>query len=183
MRLYKNVDICDLDSILNQGLLSLDESRNNNWDDDKRANNPTDCVYLFSPIEGKENAFPQYGVALLEVEVDSAEKSSFSENDVHKDDYIEYTIPKADPERIKRVFIPEIFKERLELSESVAKMVEWCGFSANIYGNNGLEEAGDEIIEKFAKTAEIVCSNCFNFFRGMDKKRHMIDLYNINYIF
>lgn len=30
MILYKNVDICDLTSIVEKGILSLEESRNNN---------------------------------------------------------------------------------------------------------------------------------------------------------
>ena len=36
---YKNVDIYDLPSILENGLLSMDESGNNNWQDNNRADN------------------------------------------------------------------------------------------------------------------------------------------------
>lgn len=183
MTLYKNVDICDLESILEKGILSLDESGNDNWDSDNRANNPTDCVYLFQPINGKPNAFPNYGTALLEVEVEDVEKFDFFENDTHKEDYVEYVTAKVEPKQIKRIIIPEIFKERLEFSKNVEKMVEWCGFSAEIYGDDGLEVASDEVLKMFVKTADIEDSSYFNFFRGTDEKRRVIDLYNIKYIF
>ena len=45
MILYKNVDIKDLESILTKGILSLNVSGNNNWDDGKRADNSCDVVY------------------------------------------------------------------------------------------------------------------------------------------
>lgn len=183
MKLYKNVDICDLNSILKKGIISLDESENNNWEEGKRAKNPTDCVYLFQPIEGKPNAFPEYGVALLEVEVESARKSDFTENDVHKAEYIEYVTAKVEISAIKRVLIPEIFQSRLELPEEVENHVEFCRMTAKIYGDDELEEASKKALEMFAKTALIENSACFNFFRGNDEKRHMIDLYEVEYIF
>lgn len=62
MILYKNVDICDLEPITKNGILSIDECGNNNWDEGKRAENDTSVVYLFSPI-GKQNSFPNYGAA------------------------------------------------------------------------------------------------------------------------
>lgn len=50
MILYKNVDICDLVSIMEKGILSLDACGNNNWDDGKRGENSTSVVYLFQPL-------------------------------------------------------------------------------------------------------------------------------------
>ena len=50
MILYKNVDICDLKSIMEKGILSLDACGNNNWDDGKRGENSTSVVYLFQPL-------------------------------------------------------------------------------------------------------------------------------------
>jgi hypothetical protein len=53
MILFKNVDICDLDSILRHDILSMDECGNDNWEDGDRANNPTDramsefCLIMF----------------------------------------------------------------------------------------------------------------------------------------
>ncbi len=48
MILYKNVDICDLEPIAKNGILSIDECGNNNWDEGKRAENDTSVVYLFN---------------------------------------------------------------------------------------------------------------------------------------
>lgn len=184
MILYKNVDICDLDSILKNGILSFEESKNNNWNEGKRANNPTDRVYLFQPVENKPNSFPKYGVALLEVVVDNAEKSEFCNNDIHKEDYVEFTVSVVEPDKIKKIIIPDIFRERLHLTRDVEKRVEWCRIYAKFYDNNfNLIDAGTNILEMFAKTEEIECSNCFNFFRGTDENRRIIDLYEIKYIF
>ena len=44
MLLYKNVDICDLKSIMENGILSMDECGNDNWDEGKRAENDTSMV-------------------------------------------------------------------------------------------------------------------------------------------
>lgn len=184
MKLYKNVDICDLKSILDKGILSLDESGNDNWDSDKRADNATDCVYLFSPVEGKSNTFTNYGVALVEVEVADAQISEMSETDAHKSDYIEYTTAKVEKEDIKAVYIPQIFKGKLNLDAEVESMVTWCGMTAKHYDNEyNLISASADILEQFANTAQIEDSKEFNFFRGTDSKRRMIDLYEINYIF
>ena len=57
MLLYKNVDICDLDSIIKNGILNIDECGNNNWDEGKRAENDTSVVYLFNPISVLNNSF------------------------------------------------------------------------------------------------------------------------------
>ena len=65
--LYKNVDLCDLESILEKGFLSLNESNNQNWSNNKRSNNSNDVVYLFDP-KTKQNTFTQYGIVLLEVD-------------------------------------------------------------------------------------------------------------------
>lgn len=47
MLLYKNVDICDLEPIAKNGILSIDECGNNNWDEGKRAENDTSWyIYL-----------------------------------------------------------------------------------------------------------------------------------------
>lgn len=63
---YKNVDIKDLESILKKGILSMDECKNNNWDDGRRANNPTNVVYLFKPKN--RNCLVMYGLILLEIQ-------------------------------------------------------------------------------------------------------------------
>ena len=74
MLLYKNVDMCDIESIISKGILSMDECGNDNWSDGKRANNDTSVVYLFKPL-GDVNSFPNYSVALLEVDCDANKKN------------------------------------------------------------------------------------------------------------
>ena len=46
MILYKNVDICDLSSIMQKGVLSMDECGNDNWDTGKRVQNDTSSIVL-----------------------------------------------------------------------------------------------------------------------------------------
>lgn len=183
-KLYKNVDICDLESILEKGILSLNECGNNNWESNKRADNPTDRVYLFKPNKGKDNAYPSYGVALVEIDIKDVQKNEFAKYDVHKDDYIEYTAAKVEPGQITRILIPKIFERRIYLPASVEKKVEWCGITADLYDSrkDKFEPASDEILKRFVINAEIEKSSCPNFFRGWTENR-MIDLWNINYIF
>ncbi len=181
MRLFKNVDICDLSSILDKGIISIDEGGKDNWEDGRRADNPTDVVYLFQPISGKSNAFPNYGVALLEVNIDDAELSSLEDSDAHKEDYIEYTAQKVEPEDIKAIYIPSIFKTRLyDMPEDIKDRITWCGMSAEAYGKEELEKASEKTLQEFAETAAIKDSTVFNFFRGT-RGRAVFDLYNIIY--
>lgn len=176
--LYKNVDICDLKSIMEKGILSMDESQNDNWEDGKRADNDTSVVYLFDPI--KRTSFPKYGVALLEVEVE-AEINMMGERDVHKNDYIEYITEKVAPEKIKRVIIPELLKEYIEIPEGIE--VTWCGIEAEICGKNGLEKASKDDLEQFAKTAQLMDCRLDLFFRGLTEKCEVVDLFEVDYIF
>ena len=184
MKLYKNVDIKDLESILERGILSLNDSGNNNWDDGKRADNSKDVVYLFKPLKG-QNSFCQYGTALLEVCVpdDKVKENVLAENDVNKGKYIEYITEKVNAELIRAVYIPEIFKNRLDLSKEIGYKITWCEMKANHYGENGREECPVEVLEQFAKTAEIMDASEYNFFRGETEKRTMIDLYDVQYKF
>ena len=101
---FKNVDICDLPSILKKGILSMNASGNDNWDSGKRANNSRDVVYLFRPT-GYENSFVQYGAALLEVEVDGVE-NELLDGDINKGKYKEYICDTVPPENIIALYIP-----------------------------------------------------------------------------
>ena len=179
MKLYKNVDIKDLQSILNNGILSLEESGNDNWDDGYRSDNARDVVYLFRPT-GAENSFCQYGAALLEVEIDDAVMNEMSENDYNKGKYDEYITDMVRPEQITAIYIPEIFKGKAQIPGEIENKITWCGMSADYYGN-GLEQCTEEVMDRFAETAEINDSTEFNFFRGEFENREMIDLYNISY--
>lgn len=185
MILYKNVDIKDLESILEKGILSLNESGNNNWDEGKRADNSCDMVYLFKPLT-KENSFCNYGAALLEVDIPDnlAKENEINENDKNKGKYVEYVVDMVESELITKMYIPEIFKERIdvEFSEEVLSKIYWCEFKANYYGEGGRENCPAEVLEQFAKTAEIMDASEFNFFRGVTEERTMIDLYDVQYI-
>lgn len=184
MRLYKNVDIKDLESILEKGILSFNESGNNNWENGHRANNSCDVVYLFRPLT-EENSFCKYGVALLEIELneDSVKENEIIESDKNKGKYIEYISDKIESKYIKNIYIPEIFKKRLELSENILSKITWCEFKANHYGEEGKENCSAKVLEQFSKTADIIDASEFNFFRGRTERREMIDLYDIQYIF
>lgn len=152
MVLYKNVDICDLASIMEKGILSMDACGNDNWLDGKRSKNDTSVVYLFDP-RNKQNSFPEYGAVLLEVDC-SATVNEMTEHDIHKEDYVEYITKQVLSSEIKRVIIPKIFKPYVEIPENID--IYWCDMEAEYYGNNGLEKCDRKLLEKFAKTAPLM---------------------------
>ena len=179
MKLYKNVDICDLESIMQKGILSIDDYGKNNWKDGKRSDNDTSVVYLFNPTD-IQNSFPDYGTALLEVDVD-AEENKIEDNDAHFGDYKEYVVKKVYPCQIKRIIIPLAFKNYVDIPNRLK--ITWCGIKAQFYKEDELEYADENIIDEFAKTAALMDSKWFNFFRGKNGNGEIFDLYNIQYIF
>lgn len=183
MVLYKNVDIKDLEPILKNGILSLNESGNDNWNDGKRADNSCNVVYLFKSLM-EENSFCNYGAALLEIDIvdDKVKENQLLENDVNFGKYIEYVVDKVDDDCIKAIYVPKLFKDRIDLPEEILSKITWCKLKANHYGKNGKENCPDDALEQFAKTAEIMDASEFNFFRGKNEDRTMIDLYDVRYI-
>lgn len=179
MILYKNVDLCDLQAIAENGILSMDDCKNDNWVSGLRSNNSTQEVYLFSPL-GNQNSFPNYGVALLEVDC-AAKIHIMSEYDAYKDIYDEYITSKVLQSEIKRVIIPKIFKDYITVPQGVN--ITWCGLGADRWEHGGLTACSKEFILQFAKTAPLMDSTHFNFFRGIEESGEIIDLYNIRYIF
>lgn len=182
MILYKNVDIKDLDSILDKGILSLNASGNNNWKKNKRADNSCDVVYLFSPTT-QQNSFPRYGIALLEVDIpeEDVTLNNFTTRDINVNKYAEYTTPYVSPELIINIYIPHIFKDRIVLSNIAADKVSWVDMEASYYYNHTiLKKCPDSVLLQFAKTAELNSTD-FDFFRGVNLDRTVIDLYEINY--
>ena len=201
---YKNVDICDLPSIMSKGILSLNASGNDNWEYGHRVNNSKDVVYLFRPT-GYENSFIQYGVALLEVEVDGIENEMVA-TDVNRGKYIEYICDCVPPENIKAIYIPYIFKNKVKFRHPKLK---WVGMEAEIFSSslfkqnldaygikgflgllelpedfderNNYIDADDELLKLFAETAEIEDSTAFNYFRGRLPNKELIDLKYIHY--
>lgn len=181
MKLFKNVDIKDLENILEKGILSLNKSENDNWDDRKRSDNSKDLVYLFKPLE-KGDVFPKYGIALIECDVE-ATKNEIADNDGNKGKYEEYVTEYVPIKNITNVYIPRIFKERLSLSENILEKITWCEILANYFSRkyDNVIEADDNILEVFSKTAPLN-SNNFNFFRGENADRTMISLYDVKYL-
>lgn len=180
MILYKNVDICDLASIMERGILSIDECGNNNWEEGHGMKNDTSVVYLFKPLT-RYNSFPEsYGVALLEIDCD-AKENQMMENDRHSNDYTEYVTQRVLPSEIKSVIIPKIFKPYIDIPDGIR--VTWCDMKADYYNGFELENCNAKVIEKFAKSAKLMDSRSFNFFRGFDERRMCIDLSNIEYVF
>ena len=180
MRLYKNVDLCDLESILSRGILSMDECGNNNWLGYRRVDNPTNKVYLFSPVT-LENSFVNYGVVLLAVDVE-AERSEMAEHDVHRGKYEEWICDRVKPDEIKAAYIPDIFKNKITIRHDKIKYIpisaEWCNEDLVPWVK---EKCSEEVLKRFAETASFWCGNDYNFFRGVTEHNHMIDLYNLRY--
>lgn len=180
MKLYKNVDLRDLPSILDKGILSLSESGNNNWSG-RRVKNSCDVVYLFKPLNGGD-AFPKYGVALIEVEVEAA-KNEMSDHDSNYGKYEEYVAERVPVSCLTNIYVPEILKNRLnDLPESILEKIQFCGIAAQHYTKQGLAEVDEETLEILAATAPLNSTE-FNFFRGIRPDRTMVDLYDVKYVF
>lgn len=185
MILYKNVGIEDLEKILKEGILPISKTENDNWGNNRRAPNSKDVVYLFLPK--KRNYMPNYGLVLLEVDVEYAVKTTFAVGDNNADNYDEYIIDQVRPEQIKNIYIPEIFKNRkIEdmpenikryilqenngivdtlknyLSDETFKKIIFVKCSATI---SGLPATKEELL-LFGQTAKIN-SSWFGYFRGL----------------
>lgn len=186
-KLYKNVDIVDLKSIATKGILSIDECGNDNWDDGNRADNATDVVYLFNPIAGQPNSFPRYGAALVEVEVEvDAQRHEIEDTDWNSGLYEEYVVNRVNPEQIKAIYIPEVFKAKAAEYVTDDMPIVWCGMSATHWVGD-LEDAekvacAEEDLERFANTANVVNSTGFNYFRGEEVNGEIMDLYDVMYM-
>ena len=178
MKLYKNVDIKDLESILKKGLISLDESGNDNWDEGKRANNPTDKVYLFRP-KNVGDSFPKYGAALIECEA-VASHNEISENDKHYGEYEEYIAEYVSPDHILNIYVPDGFMPLVP--DNIKEKVTPCKMTAMTYEGWNYVEASKETLTQFYETAPAYSAHEFNFFRGENSDRTMIDLYEIKYL-
>lgn len=194
MKLFHNADIKDINHIVEQGLLPMSVTGNDRWNSGKRADNSKDVVYLFNPI-GLQNSFTHYGLALIEVEVDGALKSDIVVGDVNAGGYEEYTISSVAPSQIKQIYIPAIFRHRLneQLSSTALEKVEWVVMSAEIfsdyipnpdnpYGYGGTciyKTASAEFLKEFADVAPVSVDD-FNYFRAFIGGE-MVDLYGIRY--
>ncbi len=178
MKLYKNVDIKDLESILENGILPISVTGNDNWKEGARANNSKDVVYLFDALN-KGDSFVNYGLALIEVEVEALENEMI-DNDINKDSYVEYICNEVKPSEILNVYIPNF----VDYNDSrVTKVDYFC--ETYIEGKEGdisFTKLTGELKERFEETAPISTSD-FNYLRGVNTNNTMIDTYNWKYLF
>lgn len=179
MKLFKNVDINDIKRILNEGIISIDDGASNSWDDNMRAANRTDVVYLFDPIE-KGDVFPQYGIVLLEVEVDDVSKSEISSNDYNFGKYNEYIIGKVEPEQIKHIYFPRCWKDFFEtyMAENGIKAnVDYCNVDFEFWDDK--ENVEQDFIDNMSAFSVLD----FNYFRAERPiTRHIIDVKKVKYL-
>ena len=181
MRLYKNVDICDLQKIMAEGILPVAVTGNDNWNGHRNSTDPN-LVYLFEAFQQGDTFPKSYGAALIEVDTDARE-NAMTATDAHRNDYIEYVTDKVTPGEIVAVHIPEIFRSRIPFSDD---RIQYCGISANVFDANAenyrrpINAAELKIV---ADTAKIMSANQDNFFRGVNPDRTVIDLYDIKYVF
>ena len=183
MKLYKNVDLCDLDKILEEGILPISVTGNDNWDSDKRASNANDVVYLSSP-KTTTNSFTEYGIVLLEVEVE-ARKVEVPQGDSHEDLYDEYIADSVSPSQIVNIYIPEIFKDNVEAANINAfEKITFVQMSAKCFKNMEKTDADDADLKQFSETVErIYRASDWMYFRGTKASGEIFDLYDITYKF
>lgn len=191
MRLFKNVDIKDLESILRDGILSADACGNYNWADSRRVNNATDVVYLHDAPSGR--SFTNYGAALVEVETEATE-NELAANDIHRGEYREFITAAVKPEEIKAVYIPAQLMAKVEISD---ERIKACGVSAlefdhierdpaDKWGFNSktiYKPATAETIARFYATGIHTDTAVMNYGRGINADGSMFELKEIRYEF
>lgn len=179
MKLYKNVPIEDLNKIMENGILPISETNNNNWEDGLRGCNPTFLVYLFSPLT-EQTTFIEYGIALLEVEVPESTviETVIRKSDNHKKLYKEYITNFVPVENIKNIFLPKIFKKRLNnfIDKSFRNKVYWCDVELK---NDNMFCIEKNLVNEFIDNVELLCTND-NYFKAVRKDRTFLT-FNINY--
>lgn len=176
MKLYKNVDIKDIVKILEEGILPIDVTGNDNWEESRRSNNATDVVYLF-----KENnigdSFTTYGLVLLEVEV-AAQPNEIDKYDIHKGEYEEYIVSEVPVSAIKAIYIPKIFKNKITKEYNIdlsAYDIKYVDVEFKVYSieENRYIVADKQVQDIYVKTANISTFD-FNYLRGITNNR-MLD--------
>ena len=172
MKLYKNVDIEDLEKILAEGILPISVTGNDNWSEGKRADNSKGKVFLF---EAKRygDSFVGYGLALIEVEVQEAELSEFTTYDVWKDFYTEYMVDRVKPEEIKAIYLPNIFDYGNSIEDKKIQLVD-VEFNYYNYKSGEYESASRDIKDMFSETARLSTYE-FNYLRGKSSDGRIVD--------
>ena len=176
MKLYKNVDIEDVLKILEEGILPIDVTGNNNWEEFNRSDNATDIVYLFKANDIGDS-FVNYGLVLLELEV-NAKHNIIDEFDIHKGEYEEYIVSEVPVNAIKAIYIPKIFKDKIinEYNVDLSKHdVRYVDVEFKVYSSeeNRYVVADKQLQDIYVKTANLSTFD-FNYLRGIMNNR-MLD--------
>lgn len=178
MKLFKNVDILDIEGILEKGILSIDELGDDNWEDGRRGTNATDVVYLYEKIG---DIVPvQYGLIALEVDVEDVVKKEMLNTDVNVGRYNEYVCAKVDVCSIKKIICPTLFRAHIEdkIPAEFTHLVEWRTLTATHYDGTPCTDDDYAMISDSCA----VTTYGINYLRAVNEKRHVIDFYNYKYI-
>ena len=171
MTLFKNVSIFDLESILKQGILPISRT-GNDWENNNRADNSKEVVYLFNPLT-ERNTFLQYGSVLLEVDVETAVLNEMLPTDVNIGLYDEYIIPEVKPEEITKVYFPRIYSKRIEymVEKQTFKKITFVEISGEWIQSNPAESRFatikgkiDNCLKKRIENANEIIIDNLNFF-------------------
>lgn len=188
MKLFKNVGVEDLKAILTEGILPISKTGNDNWEEGLRGSNSTEVVYLHLPT-GKKNTFTQYGIALVEVEIDDAKENQMSEIDGNIGKYTEFITDEVKPENITAVYIPEILKDRVsEDVKDVADRITWVKITAEMdppshkLGDGDFDTipVDDETLDLFVRTTGVHTDD-MDYFTGEREDRTVFHLYDVRY--
>lgn len=185
MKLYKNVDIKDIESICKNGILPASVCKNYNWENDNRGAGSLDVVYLAKYI-GDLNTAVQYGLALVEVEIeeDKVKENALTPYDVNADLYEEYICDEVPANKITAIYVPEVVKEFIEIPKSVEEKITWCKMTAVCYDENDkLAEMTEQKLRKFMSEVQEFTSSGFNYLRAYTPENTVDDIYKVRYIF
>lgn len=167
------VDLKDLKSIMERGVLSIDEHNCSNWSNDKRAFNSTEVIYLFN---NAKNIPIQYGLVMLEIELNEAEPSIMCSDDVNFTIYDEWVCQSVPKECIKKVIILNIFKNYVQ-NYIIDVPVTWCAISGKHWK---VAEFTNEDWDSLAETMNYNTDQ-MGYFRGTRKDRTVFDVYDVRY--
>lgn len=177
MKLFKNVDILDLENILQEGILPISQTNNDNWSDGNRSNNSKDMVYLFQALN-QGDSFTHYGLVLIEVDVDDVILNEIDDFDINKGEYVEYIASNVPVNDFKGIYIPSMFKEPLEVKYGInfSKIpVKFVDIEFYVYSSEKGEYilADENAKQVFVETANLSTMD-FNYLRGIQNNK-MLD--------
>ena len=182
---YSNCDIKDLNEILVEGLLPISITNNNGWENDNRADNSCDKVYMFQP-KTSLNSFIEYGMARLTIEsTGKLEISELEEFDHHEDLYVEIVADKISAKDIVAVTLPKFLKNRIEaeypeLSNNSKITYKSC-YAKVFYENGDVKIAGDKELSDLAGVKLNTCE--YGYCRKFNEDRALVaDIKELTYI-